>query len=138
MIWKKSVDLQLINKMNANTAVAQLGIEVTAVTDTSLVARMPVDHRTRQPFGLLHGGASVLLAETAGSIAGNLCVDEHSYCVGLDINANHLAAVKAGWVTATAVPVKLGSRVQVWQIDSVDDSGRAVCAARLTLLVQRQ
>ena len=97
---------------------------------------MPVDARTVQPFGILHGGASVLLAETVGSCAANLCVDEErSYCVGLDINANHGRGAKSGWVTATARPFHLGRTTQVWEIRIVDDAGQLVCISRLTMAV---
>jgi 1,4-dihydroxy-2-naphthoyl-CoA hydrolase len=96
---------------------------------------MPVDIRTRQPYGLLHGGASVLLAETLGSTAGNLCVEPGEICVGIEINANHLAPVREGQVTGTARPLHVGRSTQVWEIRIEDDSGRLACISRLTLAV---
>ena len=97
---------------------------------------MPVDHRTRQPFGLLHGGASVALAETLGSVAANYCVDmTRFYCVGQEINANHLRAVRSGRVTGTARPIHLGGRSQVWDIRIEDEAGRLSCVSRLTMSV---
>jgi len=96
---------------------------------------MPVDARTLQPYGLLHGGASVLLAETLGSTAGMLCVEDGELCVGIEINANHLGAVRAGTVTGTARPLQVGRRVQVWEIRIEDDAGRLACISRLTLAV---
>ena len=97
---------------------------------------MPVDHRTKQPAGLLHGGASVVLAETVGSVAGSLCVDLHRhFCVGLEVNANHLRAIRAGLVVGTAKPLHLGQRTQVWQIDIVDEDGWQITSSRLTLAI---
>ena len=96
---------------------------------------MPVDDRTRQPYGLLHGGASVLLAETLGSSAGMMCVREGEGCVGIEINANHLNAVREGKVTGTARPLKVGRRTQVWEIRIEDDAGQLACISRLTLAV---
>ena len=101
-----------------------------------LVASMPVDERTIQPLGLLHGGASVVLAETVGSVAGALCVDlRRHYCVGIEVNANHLRAALSGRVTATARPLLVGRKIHVWQIDTKDDQGRPITASRLTLAV---
>lgn len=113
-----------------------LGIEFTEVGDNFLSATMPVDHRTVQPMGLLHGGASLALAETLGSIAANYVVNpETHYCVGLDINGNHLRAVRSGKVTGTASPLHLGSSTQVWSIEIRDEEGRLVCISRLTMAV---
>lgn len=112
-----------------------LDIAFSEIGEDFLSARMPVDGRTRQPYGLLHGGASVLLAETVGSTAGMLCVDEGERCVGIEINANHLRAVRDGHVTATARAVHVGGRNQVWEIRIVDDAGKLVCISRLTLAV---
>ena len=135
-IWKKPRTPDEIQHWNADTAAARLGIEFTAIGDDWLAARMPVDARTAQPFGLLHGGASVLLAETVGSCAANMCLSEaHLYCVGLDINANHVRPVKSGWVTATARPFHLGRSTQIWDIRIVDDDGQLVCVSRLTMAV---
>ena len=115
---------------------AHLGIEFTQIGDDFLQARMPVDHRTRQPFGILHGGASVALAETLGSIASNLTVDPERFSVvGQEINANHVRAVSKGYVTGTARPLHVGRRSQVWEIRIEDEAQRLVCISRLTLAV---
>ena len=135
-MWKKSTDLAQINAMSAQCAVGHMGIEITEIGVDYLVGTMPVDHRTQQPFGLLHGGASVVLAETLGSLAGNLCVDDGFVCVGLEVNANHLRAVRQGKVTGVAKPLQLGRTVQVWQIDIQDEQNRPVCTSRLTLVVK--
>jgi uncharacterized protein (TIGR00369 family) len=124
--------------MSPGTAMAPLGIVFTEVGPDYLRATMPVDARTRQPYGLLHGGASVLLAETLGSSAGMLCVDEDSIVVGIEINANHLRGVRDGRVTGTARPLHLGRSTQVWEIRIEDDGGRLVCVSRLTLAVVRR
>lgn len=112
-----------------------LGIVFTEIGPDCLRATMPVDTRTRQPYGLLHGGASVLLAETVGSTAGMLCCDEDELCVGIEINANHLAGVRSGEVTGTARPLHVGARTQVWEIRIEDEIGRLICVSRLTLAV---
>jgi 1,4-dihydroxy-2-naphthoyl-CoA hydrolase len=138
-IWKKQPSIQQLHEWNVNTAAARLGIEFTEIGDDWLTARMPVDSRTVQPFGILHGGASVLLAETIGSCAANYCVDEDkAYCVGLDINANHMRAATQGWVTGTARPYHIGRSTQVWEIRIVDDAGRMVCISRLTMAVVKR
>lgn len=135
-IWKTGKSLQDLQDWNRNTAAERLGIEFTGIGEDWLSARMPVDARTVQPFGILHGGASVLLAETVGSCAASLCVDsEKAYCVGLDINANHVRAASSGWVTATARPFHLGRTTQVWEIRIVDDADHLVCISRLTMAV---
>ncbi|MEO6137120.1 MAG: hotdog fold thioesterase, partial [Luteimonas sp.] len=118
-----------------DTAIAQLGIVFTGIGRDYLRATMPVDARTHQPYGLLHGGASVLLAETLGSTAGNLCVNEGSLCVGLEINANHLLAVREGLVTGTARALHVGRSTQVWEIRIEEAAGRLACISRLTLAV---
>ncbi|WP_223807285.1 hotdog fold thioesterase [Montanilutibacter psychrotolerans] len=112
-----------------------LGIVFTEVGADYVRATMPVDERTRQPYGLLHGGASVLLAETLGSSAGNLCIGDGRICVGIEINANHLRAVRQGVVTGTARPLHVGGRTQVWEIRIEDDGGRLICISRITLAV---
>ena len=136
-IWKKSFTLESLNETSVNTLVEHLGIEYSAFDDNSLSAVMPVESRTHQPLGMLHGGASVVLAETLGSLAANMCVDEGKYCVGLDINANHLRAMRSGHVVGTATPVHLGATTQVWQIDIKDPRGRMVCTSRLTIAVMK-
>ncbi len=136
-IWKRNTDLERLNQGSANTLVEHLGIRYTEVGADFLRATMPVEPRTHQPMGLLHGGASLVLAETLGSLAGNLCVSEHYCCVGLDINANHVRAKRDGVVTATARPLHLGATTQVWQIEIVDERRRLICTSRLTLSVLR-
>ena len=134
-IWKQDISLQALTAVSANTAVSHLGIEFVEVGDDFLVARVPVNRQTCQPYGLLHGGVSVVLAETLGSIGAAYCVPAGTKVVGLEVNANHLRAVSQGWVTATARPVHLGRRTQVWQIELRDDHGKAVCVSRLTMAV---
>jgi len=112
-----------------------LGIVFTEVGHDFIRATMPVDERTRQPYGLLHGGASVLLAETLGSSAGMLCVGDEEACVGIEINANHLRGVREGIVTGTARPLHIGGRTQVWEIRIEDERHRLVCVSRITLAV---
>ena len=119
--------------------IEHLGIVFTAAGEDWLQATMPVDERTRQPYGLLHGGASVVLAETLGSTAGNLCVDTASQiCVGLEINANHLRATRTGSVTGTARALHVGRTTQVWEIRIDNEAGKPVCISRLTLAVVPQ
>ena len=135
-IWRSRPDAVALNSLHAKTAVSRLGIELTDVGDDFLRATMPVDERTLQPFGLLHGGAVALLAETVASAAANHCVDAAtSMCVGLEINCNHLRGVRSGHVTATARPLHLGRSTQVWEIRVEDESGRLVNVARLTCSV---
>lgn len=139
MQWKKSTDPTVLNQQSAGCSVEHLGIVFVAAEDPdTLQATMAVDHRTRQPFGLLHGGASVLLAESVGSVAGNLCVDETQVCVGQSIHANHIRGVTEGLVKATAWARHLGRTSQVWQIDIEDDRQRLVCSVSLTLAVISQ
>ena len=119
-----------------NTMVEHLGIELTEFGDDFLRARMPVDHRTHQPAGLLHGGASVALAETLGSIGAHLCVDPARFAVvGLEINANHIRGVTSGWVIGTARPLHRGRTTQVWEIRIEDEAGKLVCISRLTMAI---
>ncbi|MDD1792097.1 hotdog fold thioesterase [Enterovibrio makurazakiensis] len=134
-IWKKNISLEGLNATSANTLVEHLGIQYTAFDEHSLTGTMPVDSRTHQPLGMLHGGASVVLAETLGSLAANMCVEENKYCVGLDINANHIRAMRSGQVVGKATPIHLGATTQVWQIEIVDDRDRLVCTSRLTMAV---
>ena len=135
-IWKKSFALEGLNKGMENTLCDHLGMVVTEVGDDYLKGTMPVDSRTRQPMGLLHGGASVALAESLGSLAANLAVDQKSYCVGLDINANHIRSMKSGLVTAKAAATHIGRSTQVWEITLEDEEGRLVCISRLTMAVK--
>lgn len=131
----RATTLDALNAMSRDTAMEPLGIVFTDLGEDHLSATMPVDARTKQPYGLLHGGASVLLAETLGSTAGNLCAREGYVCVGVEINANHLRGVRSGTVTGTARPLHVGGRTQVWEIRIEDDRGRLACISRLTLAV---
>ena len=136
MIFKARVDLATLNTLNQSSLAGHLGIEFVEVGDNFLTARMPVEKRTKQPFGILHGGASAALAETVGSVAATLCIDmSQQYAVGLDINANHLRPVKAGYVYGTARPVHLGRRTHVWEINITDEAQKLVCISRLTLMI---
>ncbi|MDR7378831.1 uncharacterized protein (TIGR00369 family) [Rhodoferax ferrireducens] len=134
-IWKKPISVEALSTMALGTAIAHLGIEFLEVGDDFISARVPVDTRTCQPYGLLHGGVSVVLAETLGSCGAMYASPEGHKAVGLDINANHLRGVTSGWVTGTARPVHIGRTTQVWQIDLVDDAGKMVCASRITMAV---
>jgi len=136
MIFRTAVDLTTINRMSLNSLVSHLGIEFIDAGEDFLTARMPVDDRTRQPFGILHGGASAALAETVGSVAATLCLDmSQQTAVGLEINANHLKSVRIGYVYGTARPVHLGHRTHVWEIRITDEAQKLVCISRLTLMV---
>ena len=131
--------LKRINTFQDNTMTEQIGIEITDFGDDFICGRMPVDHRTVQPFGLLHGGASATLAETLGSIAGGLKVDrELQTVVGVEINCNHLRSAKDGWVYGKATPVKIGRKIQVWNIEIKNDDEKLVCVSRLTLAVVKK
>lgn len=134
-IWQQPVTVDGLNQINAGGAAGHLGIEFIEVGDDYLVARVPVDARTRQPYGILHGGVSVVLAETLGSMGAALSIPPGSRPVGLDINANHLKAARDGWVTGTARPVHRGRTTHVWQIDMRDDSGALTCVSRLTVAI---
>jgi 1,4-dihydroxy-2-naphthoyl-CoA hydrolase len=135
-IWRQRPTVEGLNKLSQNTLLEQIGIVFTEVGDDYLVATMPVDRRTHQPFGLLHGGASAALSETLGSSAANSCLDLGAeYAVGLEINANHVRAVRSGTVTGTARPVHVGRRTQVWETRVVDEAGKLVCVSRLTMAV---
>ena len=138
-IWKKALSLDSLNNDFPDGAAANSGIEYTDCDDNTITARMPVDARTRQPYGILHGGASCLLAETVGSHAASLCIDmEKQYCVGLEINANHIRSVSEGFVYGTAKPIHLGRSTHVWEIMIRDDAGKTVCISRLTMMVKDQ
>lgn len=135
-IWFKQPSLEQWQKRNAHTMVEHLGIILTEIGDDYLKATMPVDHRTVQPMGILHGGANVALAETLGSLAANMVIDRDiKACVGLEINANHLKAVQEGIVTGTARPVHLGSSTQVWSIEIMNEQGQLTCISRITMAV---
>jgi len=134
-IWKTPIDLERLNAPSP-TINSLLDIRIEAAGDDWLSASMPVDERTHQPYGILHGGASVVLAETVGSIASYQCIEtSRYYCVGLDINANHLRAVRSGRVTAVAKAVHLGRTTHVWDIRLHDDAGNQTCISRLTMAI---
>ena len=135
--WPEEVSLELLNQRSQGTLMEALGIRFTELGDGVLRATMPVDARTHQPYGLLHGGASVALAETLGSSAGMLMAGGNAV-VGLEINANHLRAVRQGVVTGSARPLHLGRSTQVWQIEIADENGKPVCISRITLAVLPQ
>ena len=125
-----------LNRSVPSTMMEVLGIRFTQVNEDSLEATMPVDQRTHQPFGILHGGASVALAETLGSVGANLCIDPTAFrCVGLEINANHLSSVSEGIVTGVAKPIHLGRSTHVWEIRITSDKGKLVCISRLTMAI---
>ena len=135
-LWKQLPDLERINDWSANTMMETLGIRITAIGDDWLQATMPVDHRTHQPYGLLHGGASVVLAETLGSTAAMLTLDpDQELAVGLDINANHIRGVRSGTVTGTAKALHIGRTTQVWEIRIENEEGALVCISRITMAV---
>ncbi|MGN1393796.1 MAG: hotdog fold thioesterase [Succinivibrionaceae bacterium] len=137
MIWKKDITLDKLNSLSSGNMLEFLDIKFTEIGDDYIIATMPVCSKTHQPFGLLHGGASVVLAETVGSIAGNYACGYDYSCLGLDINANHLRAVKLGLLYAKATPIHLGSTTQVWNIVIEDDKQHKVCISRLTLAVRK-
>lgn len=137
-IWKKPISLEILNASNKNTLMEHLNIVYTAFTENTVTATMPVCHFTHQPLGMLHGGASVVLAETLGSVAANFAVDDESYCVGLDINANHIRSMRSGHVIGSAHPVHIGVSTQVWQINITDERERLVCTSRLTIAVKKK
>lgn len=134
-VFRRPLTLDGLNAMSSNTAIEMLGIEFTEIGPDFLRATMPVDARTLQPHGLLHGGASVLLAETLGSTAGGMCVAEDQGVVGIEINANHLAGVRMGSVTGTARALHVGRSTQVWEIRIEGPHARLVCISRITLAV---
>jgi uncharacterized protein (TIGR00369 family) len=134
-IWKQTPTIASLEAISRETAVAWLGIEFLEVGEDFLRARVPVDARTCQPYGILHGGVSVVLAETLGSIGAAHCVPEGFRVVGLEVNANHLKATSSGWVTGTARPFHLGRTTQVWEIKMNDKAGALTCVSRLTMAV---
>jgi len=137
-IWTGAQTLDELNAACSNTMMRHLDIVFEEIGEDFLRASMPVDDRTRQPFGLLHGGASVVLAESIGSVGANLCVDRSKYlCVGQEINANHVRSVRSGRVSGTARPVHLGGRTQVWAIEIVNEAKDLLCISRLTIAVVR-
>lgn len=136
-LWQRPTSIDILTAVSRGTAVEHLGIEFLEVGEDFIKARVPVDARTLQPHGILHGGVAVLLAETLGSCAATACLPEGVGCVGMEINANHLKAVASGWVTGVARPVHLGRTTQVWQIELRNDAGALTCVSRLTMAVLR-
>ena len=137
MIWKSNPNLEILNKIGDSTLVSHLGIEFTEIGDDYLIAKMPVDQRTKQPMGLLHGGASAALAETLGSVA-SFIVQENPLekaVVGIEINANHLNSAKEGYVYGKVTPIKTGNRLHVWNIEVTDEQKNKICVSRLTTML---
>ena len=134
-IWTRPLSTEILHAVHAGTAPEHLGLEFLEVGDDFIRARVPVDARTRQPYGLLHGGVSVVLAETLGSCGAAFSCPEDYRAVGLDINANHLRGATSGWVTGVARPVHIGRTTQVWQIDLSNDAGELTCVSRITMAV---
>ena len=134
-IWKRPVSVERLTSIHRETAVGHLGIEFLAVGDDFIQARVPVDSRTVQPHGILHGGVSVVLAETLGSCGAASCVPPGQRVVGLEINANHIRSASTGWVTGVARPLHVGRTTQVWQIEMTNDAGQPTCVSRITMAV---
>lgn len=135
-IWHSDINLEVVSARGKGTMLDFLGIEFIELGDDYMIARMPVDHRTKQPIGIMHGGASCVLAETIGSTAANFCVDiNKQYCVGLDINTNHIRSVREGFVIGTAKPFHIGKSTQVWGIEIVNEDKKLVSVNRLTMAV---
>ncbi|MBU0588082.1 MAG: hotdog fold thioesterase [Gammaproteobacteria bacterium] len=134
-IWTQAISVEALDSIHLGTAVAQLGMEFLEVGDDFIRARVPVDSRTRQPYGLLHGGVSVVLAETLGSCGAAYSCPPGHRAVGLDINANHLKGTTSGWVTGVTRPVHRGRTTHVWQIDLHNDAGELVCVSRITMAI---
>lgn len=135
-IWFKQISVTELNQRGLNTMSEHLGILFTEVGENFLTATMPVNHKTKQPIGILHGGANVVLAETIASTAANAVVDiEHFYCVGLEINANHIRSVREGLVIATTTPIHLGRTTQIWDIRISNEEGKPTCISRMTASV---
>ena len=139
-IWfNKNCSLSDFDGMSRNTLDHHIGIELTEIGSDYLKATMPVDHRTKQPYGLLHGGASLVLAETLGSFGAAMVIDLNEFiCVGQEINANHLRSVRSGFVTGISRPIHIGSTSQVWEIKIFDEAERIVCISRITVAVMRR
>lgn len=135
-IWQIDINLPLLAARGKNTMIEHLGIEFTEIGDDYLIARMPVDNRTRQPLGIMHGGGSCALAESVGSTAANCCVDINKfYCVGLEINTNHIRSIREGFVYGKAAPYHLGKSTQVWSIEITDEKKQLISINRLTMMV---
>jgi 1,4-dihydroxy-2-naphthoyl-CoA hydrolase len=134
MIWFKNYTIDDLQKFIPNTILEHIGIEITELTDNSVSGKMPVDRRTMQPAGILHGGSSVVLAESLGSIASVLVINQEKHnAVGLEINANHVRPVSKGFVYGTATPIHIGGKTHIWEIKIVNEQGKLVCISRLTM-----
>ncbi len=140
MIWKTNTTVEIVNQSSSHCMPGFLGIEITEIGADFLLAKMPVDERTTQPFGILHGGASVVLSESLGSVASTLCIDlAKNAIVGVEVNANHLRPVPKGkWVYARVSPIKIGRRLHVWNTEITNEEGKLVCTSRLTVAVIEQ
>jgi 1,4-dihydroxy-2-naphthoyl-CoA hydrolase len=135
-MFNKNASLDYLKGLGKNTMTEHLGMEWLEVGENYIKARMPVDHRTNQPYGLLHGGASCVLAETLGSVASALVIDHDKFiCVGLEINANHIKSAREGFVTGTVTPIHIGSSTHVWDIRIHDEKERLICVSRLTVAI---
>jgi 1,4-dihydroxy-2-naphthoyl-CoA hydrolase len=134
-VWKKHIDIEELTRSHIDTAVSHLGMEFLEVGDDFIRGRVPVDKRTQQPFGLLHGGVSVVLAEALGSCGAHYSCAEGHRAVGLDINANHLKSATSGWVTGITRPIHIGRTTQVWAIELTNDVGELTCVSRITMAV---
>ena len=135
----KKIILQKINKFQKNTMTENIGIQITNFGDDFLEGKMPVNNKTKQPFGLLHGGASAAFAETLGSIGANIIIDSDNFsAVGIELNVSHLKSITNGWVFGRATAVRIGKKIQVWQITIEDDNQNKVCVSRLTLAILRK
>lgn len=135
-IFNEGITLEWLNSLGKNTLAETIGIEFTFIGDDYLEAQMPVDHRTRQPFGMLHGGASVSLAETLGSVAATCCINsQNQFCVGLEINANHIRSVQQGFVTGVTKPIHIGKKTHVWEIRIINNDKELICISRLTIAI---
>jgi 1,4-dihydroxy-2-naphthoyl-CoA hydrolase len=139
-IWFRPYTITEINDRGRGLLTDHMGIEFTDITDNALIARMPVDDRTRQPVGILHGGASCVLAETLGSVAARMCLDDTVfYPVGLEINANHIRSVRNGFVTGTCIPVHIGRSTHIWNIEIREDAtDKLTCVSRLTVAILKK
>jgi 1,4-dihydroxy-2-naphthoyl-CoA hydrolase len=140
MTWnKKLIDLQSLNALSNDTLAGNIGIAFTEIGDNYLKATMPVDKRTHQPYGLLHGGASAALAETLGSVASWLTIDtEQQICVGVEINCNHIKGIKEGFVTGTVTPIHTGATLHVWDIKITNENKQLICVSRLTVAILKK
>jgi 1,4-dihydroxy-2-naphthoyl-CoA hydrolase len=136
-MFNKAIDLEFLNNLGQNNICSLLGIEYTEIGPDYIIAKMPVDHRTHQPFGILHGGASVVLAESLGSIASYMCLSDTNQqrAVGLEINANHIRPISEGWVFGKVTPIHIGKKTHVWSIEITDQAHKIICTSRITVMI---